>query len=293
MADDRQVSQAFTPISYNTEPYLRQRLADLQKDGLAVHWLYIRHRGEYDYSLGRTDKDHWHVFIRLEPSARPRVESLLAFFKEPDLTKPDKPLGCVYEPSAKQPRSESFRLANWLLYVIHDPQFEQAKPDREQHSKHYKFKDIVTDDPEWLSKAIQHFRRRGGEFDELRRPSLEQIGALVLDGKLTANEALARRWIRPQDRKPLREIERDRAMHTDHYMYKQRVDTLRQTQDAKDELRDIRQDIVAKRQLLDETIQMRNEYNASMYGQIEKTAALLQLDDGKWSPLTSDDDLPF
>lgn len=102
-------------ISYNSGPFLVSTFNELMSDGLIDDW-----RAIYHYKEREDKKDHWH--INLFPCKSLDLVLLGNRFLEPDPSCPDKPLCCL-------PWRNSEPL-NWLLYVLHDPEYLLYHPDK-------------------------------------------------------------------------------------------------------------------------------------------------------------------
>lgn len=97
-------------ISYNTEPFLREKLDAWLKAHIIQSYQYICHKGE--------DGDKDHIHLRIEPNKRldpmDLQEQLREFTKENE-----KPLGCrPFRPSKEE---------DWILYALHDPDYLTIK----------------------------------------------------------------------------------------------------------------------------------------------------------------------
>lgn len=97
-------------ISYNTEPFLREKLDGLIKSHAIQAYQYIKHKGE--------DGDKDHIHLRIEPNKRidpMAIQDLLREF----LMNNDKPLACLpFRPSKEE---------DWFLYAVHDPDYLKIK----------------------------------------------------------------------------------------------------------------------------------------------------------------------
>lgn len=114
-------------ISYNTEPFLINRLRELTESHIIQSWAYIFHKGEDG------DKDHFH--LRLEPNKRVDKMTIREYFNEPD-PNCELPLGC-----------RPFRFSKeeeWVLYVVHDPIYMKIKYNDEDGKEKlpYSYTDI-------------------------------------------------------------------------------------------------------------------------------------------------------
>lgn len=97
-------------ISYNTEPFLREKLETWYKAHIIQAYQYIFHKGEDG------DKDHIHV--RIEPNKKIDPMDLTESLKE-FIPGDDKPLGIrPWRPSKEE---------DWILYAVHDKQYLNIK----------------------------------------------------------------------------------------------------------------------------------------------------------------------
>lgn len=98
-------------ISYNSEAFLSNVLANLKRNKIISEAFYIFHKPEAD-----TNKPHFHVYMELAKTLQ--TEDLRDLFKEKDPNN-EKPLGV-------QPFQTS-DFANWVWYSIHDPEYLKSK----------------------------------------------------------------------------------------------------------------------------------------------------------------------
>lgn len=97
-------------ISYNTEPFLKEKLDTWYQAHIIQAYQYICHKGEDG------DKDHIHV--RIEPNKKLDPMDLIEQLREYQIGK-DKPLGCrPFRPSKEE---------DWILYAVHDEEYLKAK----------------------------------------------------------------------------------------------------------------------------------------------------------------------
>lgn len=115
-------------ISYNSEPFLKERLDEWLKAHIIQSYMYIKHKGE--------DGDKDHIHLRIEPNKRIDPMCLTESLKEYDPKHPDKPL-CVrpWRPSAEE---------DWIMYSIHDKDYLARKYESSSKEKlPYSYTDIV------------------------------------------------------------------------------------------------------------------------------------------------------
>ena len=151
-------------ISFNTEPFLRQKLGELLKARKIEFWAYIHHEPEDD----ETNKPHCHVYV--EPSKRTQTAVLKDEFKEYDPAKPEKPLGVLNFGNSK--------FGDWYMYALHDPAYLASKMETRRH--HYAPEHVQASDPDELRariytidmsdltpiKRLQAFQESGKTFGE-------------------------------------------------------------------------------------------------------------------------------
>lgn len=97
-------------ISYNSEPFLIEKLDDWLKAHIIMSYQYICHKGE--------DGDKDHIHLRIEPNKRIDPMDLMEQLKEYVPNNP-KPLGCrPFRPSKEE---------DWFLYAVHDEDYLKIK----------------------------------------------------------------------------------------------------------------------------------------------------------------------
>ena len=117
-------------ISYNTLPFLREKLDLWVSQHIIQTYQFIRHKGEDG------DKDHTH--FRIEPNKKLDPMELTEALKEYQVGC-DKPLGIrSWRPSKEE---------DWFLYAVHDPEYMALKYQDDPHEKlPYDWHDIVVPD---------------------------------------------------------------------------------------------------------------------------------------------------
>lgn len=283
----RPAKTGLTFVSWNTEPFLRLILDELKEEGTIYHYLFIRHKGEKDLLVGKTDKDHFHAYAYL--AKKVTVSSFLARFKEPDPTRPDDPLGAYYEPKdpQKKSRAEMYRAAGWILYGMHDEQMERAGRG-EPHEIRYKRKEYRTDDKAWFDALWKHLNRPYGEVEELRRPPLDYLGKMVQEFEITPQECLRRRWASPVVFRSLCGIWKDAQFSLEKDMLAQHERLAREWQEDTEQAQQARD---LRDRMREEMVKTRAEFAA-----LEKEKAVLTARDGSTSndyqTITDDSMLP-
>ena len=111
-------SKPFSTISYNTEPFLTERLKDLENRRIINFWAFIEHIPEQD-----EQKAHKHLYV--VPNGQVCTDKFIDYLLEPDLTF-GKPLKCLL--------CQSSKFADWYFYALHDTAYLLTKmQDREYH----------------------------------------------------------------------------------------------------------------------------------------------------------------
>ena len=131
-------SKPISTISYNTIPFLKGKLTELQNAGIISEWYFIHHLREDDET-----KDHTHVFIL--PSKLVQTDDLVKAFTEYDPKNPQKPLKC--------PRWQNSKFSDWYMYGIHDIAYLASKGQARKY--HYRLEDVVAWDDDALAEAVR------------------------------------------------------------------------------------------------------------------------------------------
>ena len=115
-------------ISYNTEPFLKEKLDTWVKAHIIQAYQYICHKGE--------DGDKDHIHLRVEPNKKLDPMDLGEQLREYQMGK-DKPLGCRPFRDSKE--------EDWILYAVHDEQYLKLKYGGGEKGEKlpYKWQDIV------------------------------------------------------------------------------------------------------------------------------------------------------
>lgn len=115
-------------ISYNTEPFLKEKLDTWVKAHIIQAYQYICHKGE--------DGDKDHIHLRIEPNKKLDPMDLGEQLREYQMGK-DKPLGCRPFRDSKE--------EDWILYAVHDEQYLKLKYGGGEKGEKlpYKWQDIV------------------------------------------------------------------------------------------------------------------------------------------------------
>jgi len=130
-------------ISYNTEPFLKEKLETWLNAHIIQAYQYICHKGE--------DGDKDHIHLRLEPNKKLDPMDLIEQLREYQLGK-DKPLGCrPFRPSKEE---------DWILYAVHDEQYLKLKYGGGEKGEKlpYKWQDIRV--PEYYDMEIAYIRAK-------------------------------------------------------------------------------------------------------------------------------------
>ena len=97
-------------ISYNSEPFLKEKLEAWLKAHIIQSYMYICHKGE--------DGDKDHIHLRIEPNKKLDPMDLQDELQEYQMGK-DKPLGVrPFRPSKEE---------DWILYAVHDEDYLKSK----------------------------------------------------------------------------------------------------------------------------------------------------------------------
>lgn len=117
-------------ISYNTEPFLKEKLDTWVSAHIIQCYQYIKHKGE--------DGDKDHIHLRIEPNRKLDPMDLTAQLTEHVSGQP-KPLGVrPWRPSKEE---------DWFLYAVHDKKYMALKYRNDKGEKLlYKWQDIVASD---------------------------------------------------------------------------------------------------------------------------------------------------
>ena len=128
-------------ISYNTEPFLKEKLDFLVSKHILEAYAYIKHIGE------EGDKDHIHLICF--PNQSIDFMDISEMLKEPDPNN-TKPLGVLrWRPSKEE---------HWLMYAVHDKEYLDLKYNDVESTSHekipYTLDDIVTSDGFMLERSF-------------------------------------------------------------------------------------------------------------------------------------------
>lgn len=130
-------------ISYNTEPFLKEKLEIWLNAHIIQAYQYICHKGE--------DGDKDHIHLRIEPNKKLDPMDLIEQLREYQLGQ-DKPLGCrPFRPSKEE---------DWILYAVHDEQYLKLKYGGGEKGEKlpYKWQDIRV--PEYYDMEIAYIRAK-------------------------------------------------------------------------------------------------------------------------------------
>lgn len=131
-------SKPISTISYNSFPFLHERLNQLMESGKISAWFYILHNGESKQDDEAAGKDHKHLL--LIPNKCVDLNELGRLFTEFLSYDPTHPLKCLPFRTAK--------LSDWFLYAVHDPDYLSSKGMEKTY--HYDVCDIVASDDDYL-----------------------------------------------------------------------------------------------------------------------------------------------
>ena len=133
-------SKPISTISFNTIPYLVQKLRELEKAGFIEFWSFIQHKPEDDEG-GK--KEHIHVYI--QPSKMIQTTDIKEEFKEFDPENPEKPLGCI--------NMNKTKWDDWYLYALHDKAYLAQKGQARKY--HYISDEFINSDYEEFNYKVK------------------------------------------------------------------------------------------------------------------------------------------
>ena len=131
-------SRELSTISYNTIPFLIDKLNDLHNRHIIIDWFFIKHFHEPDEG-----KDHIHLWIK--PNVLIDIMDLQDEFKE-YLPGEDKPRKCIDWNLSKRDDA--------LLYFLHDPTYLDWK--KESRKYHYDKKEMYVCDDDQFEISFHH-----------------------------------------------------------------------------------------------------------------------------------------
>ena len=170
-------SHPIATISYNSKAFLKAKLDELMRNYTIEFYFFIYHIAEKDEG-----SNHFHVWIA--PNKMIDTMKLKEMFIEPDLSKPDKPLGCINFESSKE--------SDAVLYFIHDPTYLQYK--HQSREMHYTFADVVTPDDRTFER-MKYKAMYESEFAEWKRrqevlnEGLKRPADMILSGQIPLQQA--------------------------------------------------------------------------------------------------------
>lgn len=132
-------SKAISTISFNSIPYLVQKLRELENAGILEYWSLIPHQPEDDEG-GK--KEHIHVYM--QPAKMVQTTDIKEELKEYDPQNPNKPLGCINLNKSKWD--------DWYLYALHDPSY-LAQKGQSRRYRYISDEFINSDQDEFLFKV--------------------------------------------------------------------------------------------------------------------------------------------
>lgn len=129
-------SKAISTISYNTLPFLKDKLSQLHDLGVISFYVFIKHLREDDET-----KEHVHLYI--QPNGAIDSNSLKKEFAEFDPTN-EKPLGVIDFANSK--------FVDWFLYALHDTNYLATKGLQRKY--HYTKDELICSDVDYLQELI-------------------------------------------------------------------------------------------------------------------------------------------
>lgn len=132
-------------ISYNTRPFLLEKLKQLEKNGVIDFWCFILHHGE-KLDDGSVEKDHFHVFIVPGEAIDKRQlrQEFIQFYKREKL------------PRGFMPMMTS-KWEDWYLYGLHDKEYLDSKGQKRDY--HYTDKDMTRSDDTFYWDMVHRIDR--------------------------------------------------------------------------------------------------------------------------------------
>lgn len=158
-------------ISYNTEPFLKEKLDTWVKAHIIQAYQYIKHKGE--------DGDKDHIHLRLEPNKKLDVMDLQEELRE-------YPIGCE-KPLTCRPFRQS-KEEDWILYAVHDETYLKLKYGGAEKGEKlpYKWQDIVVS--EYYDMEIAFIRAKASmEHTTVNMATRLQSGEKPLDLVMQGN----------------------------------------------------------------------------------------------------------
>lgn len=135
-------TKPFSTISYNTVPFLTEKLDDLVRKRILSFYAFVRHYAEEDEK-----KDHIHLYCI--PNGTVNTDSITDLLLELDPSKPLMPLGVVvWRPS---------HFDDWYLYTSHDTAYLMTKGQTRKY--HYQESDFHTSSEDYLHELISTIDR--------------------------------------------------------------------------------------------------------------------------------------
>lgn len=170
-------SKPVSTISYNSEEFLKAKLAELIRNKKICDFMFIKHAAEEDER-----KDHIHLWVK--PNTLLDTMDLQQFLTEFNPDDPLKPFKCI-----------DFRASStddWILYSEHFEPYLATKGESRQY--HYTQDDFVYADQDTFEDLYMH-AHKGSEFAK-RFQILQTLGDgrfnpadLILSGTVPLNMA--------------------------------------------------------------------------------------------------------
>lgn len=165
-------------ISYNTRPFLLNKLLELERNHVISAWFFIYHFAEADEA-----KDHFHVYI--EPNGKLDTCELQYMFQEVCSSDPRvKPLGVIPFQSSK--------IDHAVLYFAHFRPYLSWKHQKRRY--HYDFACFSASDCDWF-EYIRNHALTASEFAERSQilnavqDNTNSLANLISDGIVPLNMA--------------------------------------------------------------------------------------------------------
>lgn len=155
-------TRPITTVSYNSPDFLKGVLDGLVRSGIISFYAFVSHFAEEDDL-----KDHIHLYV--EPRQRIDIYAFVDMLKEFDITRPDKPKGCM------TPRTITVKLFDdWLLYSLHYKEYLITKGEVKKYS--YSIDVFETSDEDELLYRYKHILSESKFTEKMRVLNLVKKG---------------------------------------------------------------------------------------------------------------------
>lgn len=138
-------AKPITSITYNSVPFLTDKLNALVETGRLEEYRFIEHYKDTDPNTGEVKKAHIHMWLL--PNRRLDTAMLRKEFNEID---PSNTL-----PLRPQPFEKCNSEGDWLLYVLHDPEYLELKGLAGQGKEPYELDEVKCTDRDLLEQVYR------------------------------------------------------------------------------------------------------------------------------------------